>query len=33
MVFINGEYVKVMKPFYCGYGNCKMRFRLSLELN
>lgn len=32
MEFINGEYVKVMKPFECGFQGCGMRFRLTAEL-
>lgn len=33
MEFRNGEYVKVKKPFVCGFENCKMRFRYSTELD
>ena len=32
MEFRNGEYVKVLKPFLCGFDGCKMRFSLSTEL-
>jgi len=33
MEYRNGEYVKVQKPYICGFPDCGMRFALSLELN
>jgi len=32
MEYVNGEYVKIMKPFLCAYQRCGMRFRLMAEL-
>ena len=32
MEFVNGEYVKVMKPFLCGVQGCGMRFRFTADL-
>ena len=33
MEFRNGEYIKVQKPYMCGFPDCGMRFAMSLELN
>lgn len=30
--YIEGAYVKVYKPYLCGYPNCGKRFKLSTEL-
>ena len=33
MDFVNGEYVKIFKPFVCDFKNCGKRFRFSTEIN
>lgn len=31
--YVNGEYIKVMKPYICDYNKCGQRFRYHVELN
>ena len=33
MDFVNGEYIKIMKPYICDFNQCGQRFRFHGELN